>query len=293
MRRLLAILVIGILLLNGCTQQKPPPVNVTNESNYTAPPPPPSNQTVNVTIPPGYEVSDYCVQDSDCIRQKKCCDCGPGEYVNFYHLENPVCAPPQCACPIMRTTGACQDNKCVAVPYNESGADIFYFWTNNSGKCGNGQVLPSKIISNVGTTVNGTIQAPNPCYTAEANLGNSANGTYAINISLKPLATFAACVQCVGEIQWFADIRGYNGSIEVYYDGAKVYSDIDRFCGWSSGPCNIDQDCMTSGCFQEVCQSRRDPKTDTNCDDTRACYDSGKYGFACGCQSSKCMWRKR
>lgn len=293
MRRILAFLVFGLLLFHGCTQSKPAPqANATNQSNYTAPPALPSNVTGNSTVPPGYEVKDYCVQDSDCVRQQECCDCGLGEYVNIYNVEAPVCTPPQCACPMMRSSGACQGNRCVAVPYNESG-DIFFFRSNASGGCGYGEILPTKTITKRGTNLSGSIQTPNPCYAVEANLTSGINGTYVIRITTKPLVTFAACVQCTGDVPWFADIMGYNGSIEVYYGDRKVYSDIDRFCGWSSGKCGQDSDCVSSGCFHEVCQSRGDPPTVTNCDDNRDCYNQGAYGVYCGCASGRCGWKRQ
>ncbi len=67
------------------------------------------------SYPPGYEIADYCQQDSDCVRLNKCCDCGMGTYVNTYHQQKLDCPGPRCMCAIMNTRGACQDNRCVAV----------------------------------------------------------------------------------------------------------------------------------------------------------------------------------
>jgi hypothetical protein len=187
MRRILLLLLLGLLLSFGCTQSKPSPSNVSNVSNYTAPPSPPPNATGKAVIPPGYEVKDYCMQDSDCVRQRKCCDCGIGEYVNFYNLEDPVCAGPSCACPIMRSNGACVNNKCVAVPYNETqtGGE-FYFRANQSGNCGT-ESIPTKNVTPYGTTMVGYVSTPNPCYTAEASTETGDNGTLIVRITTKPL----------------------------------------------------------------------------------------------------------
>ncbi|MFH0884621.1 MAG: eight-cysteine-cluster domain-containing protein [Candidatus Micrarchaeota archaeon] len=103
----LACLVILVLVVAGCIQPPPPAAN--NSTNIT----PPANNTTSV--PPGFEVKDYCQKDSDCIRLNKCCDCGLGEYVNTYNQENPECTGPQCKCAIALSHGECQTNRCVAV----------------------------------------------------------------------------------------------------------------------------------------------------------------------------------
>jgi len=93
MKTILAVLA-GLLML-GCIQ-------VSTVNNITI-------------IPPGYEVKDYCVKDSDCVRQNKCCDCGLGDYVNRYNLDNPNCTGPRCMCPIALSEGVCNSSRCAAV----------------------------------------------------------------------------------------------------------------------------------------------------------------------------------
>ena len=105
MKAILAIALILGLLAAGCIQ---PP----GTGNNTTVAPPANNTT---SVPPGYDVKDYCEEDGDCVRLNKCCDCGLGEYVNAYNQENPECTGPQCKCAVALSHGECQDNKCVAV----------------------------------------------------------------------------------------------------------------------------------------------------------------------------------
>jgi eight-cysteine-cluster-containing protein len=80
-------------------------------------PPPPAN---NTTIPPGYEVRDYCKADTDCVRLNRCCDCGLGVYVNKYNQKVVDCTKePVCECAAIESRGECQDNKCVGVPVEQ------------------------------------------------------------------------------------------------------------------------------------------------------------------------------
>ncbi len=125
------------------------------------------NETNIMNYPPGYEVKDYCERDSDCFRQVKCCDCGEGEYVNKYHIENPLCSGPRCLCPIMDTVGACRSNRCVpapaqpVIPDNSTKRPGFCGWSTGgscssdadcrSGGC-SGQVCQSKSEPTVATT---------------------------------------------------------------------------------------------------------------------------------------------
>ena len=91
---LIVLVLVAGLLAAGCIQLSPVPP----------------------AYPPGYEVKDYCVKDSDCVRQNKCCNCGLGEYVNTYHLNTSECNGPRCMCPIALSEGVCQGHRCVAVP---------------------------------------------------------------------------------------------------------------------------------------------------------------------------------
>ncbi len=69
------------------------------------------------TIPPGYEVKNYCQFDRDCIKQESCCDCGLGNYVNIYNHQNVSCVGKMmCMCASLPSRGACQNNTCVSVP---------------------------------------------------------------------------------------------------------------------------------------------------------------------------------
>ena len=57
----------------------------------------------------------YCVQDSDCVRQQSCCDCGLGKYVNRNYAQEVSCTSPRCMCATRESKGACVDNQCKAV----------------------------------------------------------------------------------------------------------------------------------------------------------------------------------
>jgi len=148
----LILLAIGLLLF-GCLL----PIGEKNLTNTTPP--------VNKTIPPGYEVQDYCEKDSDCVRLNSCCDCGDGVYVNTYHQQNVECDGHRCMCPIRDTVGKCEKNKCIAVSQNETGNGKpetgFCGWSTNAtcstdadcttGGC-SGQVCQSKSEKSVITT---------------------------------------------------------------------------------------------------------------------------------------------
>jgi eight-cysteine-cluster-containing protein len=298
------ILAILILLAAGCTQPPAPAENTTNQSNITAPPAnqsnataPPQNLTngtnATIPVPPGYEVKDYCEKDMDCVRQKKCCDCGAGEYVNRYNLDDPSCTGPACACPIQESIGICRKNACVAVPVevNQTAnqSDVpFYFRALGQPYCGE-PAAPVKNITQARTIMTGSINTSNPCYAVKAELAQNSS-TYILNITTWPLETFAICTQCSGAIDWLADIRGYNDTVDVYYDNTLVYTDSNPFCGWSSGNCATDSDCRAGGCSGQVCESAGDPPTFTTCE-WRSCYDAGSYALSCGCVNRKCRWK--
>ncbi|MEW6035087.1 MAG: PepSY domain-containing protein [Candidatus Micrarchaeota archaeon] len=99
-------ILLGILLIAAACVQSPPGQNATNQANAT-----------NVSIPPGYEVADYCKTDSDCVRLNRCCDCGLGVYVNKYSQKAPDCTvDPVCECATIESTGKCENSRCVGVP---------------------------------------------------------------------------------------------------------------------------------------------------------------------------------
>ncbi len=311
MRAILVLLAIGILLVPGCLQPQAPVANSTNQSKAIAPPG--TNATINATttetnasnvtnasnatnitiqIPAGYEVKDYCEKDGDCVRQNECCDCGPGEYVNRYNLETPNCTGPVCACAGQPSMGVCRQNKCVAVPLvaNETtnqSEDEFYFRMLGQPGCGN-EVEPTKNITPYRTVMSGSISVPNPCYAASAELDHNGS-VYVVNITTAPLETSATCVQCAGAIRWLADINGSNDSVDVYYEGKRVYTDSNPFCGWSTGSCSTNSDCRRDGCNSEVCDSVNDKHIFTTCD-WRSCYDPTPYKLTCGCVKRQCTW---
>jgi eight-cysteine-cluster-containing protein len=311
MRAILVLLAIGILIIPGCLGSQAPVANSTNQSKAIMPRSitnvtnttgvsnltNASNVTANATnttiqIPAGYEVKDYCVKDGDCVRQNQCCDCGPGEYVNRYNLDNPDCNGSACTCQPQASMGVCRQNKCMTVPLvaNETtnqSEDEFYFRILGQPGCGN-EIDPTKNITPYRTVMSGAISTPNPCYTANAVLGRNST-TYMVNITSAPLESSEACAQCTGAVYWLADINGSNDSVDVYYDGNLVYTDSNPFCGWSTGSCSTDSDCRTDGCNSEVCDSVQDQHMFTTCD-WRSCYDPTPYKLTCGCVKRKCTW---
>ncbi len=67
-------------------------------------------------------------------------------------------------------------------------------------------------------------------------------------------------------------------------------NDGNIFCGISTyNPCESDEDCIVTGCLNQVCQtkSEEEPETESSPKD---CYDSEKYGYRCGCFDSHCKW---
>ena len=105
MKNLFFLLAIGIIIISGCLQ-------INSGTNSTE-----HNITIlNNTIPPGYEVKDYCKVDSDCVRAENCCDCGLGVYINKYNNPSTNCnGKPRCMCAITLSKGICKENKCTAI----------------------------------------------------------------------------------------------------------------------------------------------------------------------------------
>jgi eight-cysteine-cluster-containing protein len=65
-----------------------------------------------------------------------------------------------------------------------------------------------------------------------------------------------------------------------------------EFCGTSThGPCQTNEDCMTSGCSGQICQSTSEDALASDCMWTD-CYDDEKYGVACTCYEGSCKWKK-
>jgi eight-cysteine-cluster-containing protein len=287
MRYAISLILLG-LLIAGCVQ---PPQGIGNNTTNGTVTPPANNTTA---VPPGYEVADYCQKDSDCVRKNSCCDCGLGEFVNKYN-QQPECPPnePRCACAIRLSHGECNASKCVAVagvatepPPQEAGLSFNY----SQGECGS-EVAPERTDTENGITFIGAVGGGSVCRIAVAEL-IQADGHYALNISTRAIPGVAACIKCMGAIPFVANISGYNGQVDVYYDGRKVFpTDSSGFCGTSTnGACSQDSDCITGGCSSQVCQAASEPAAITDCM-YRECYNAQAYGVSCGCSSGKCRWQ--
>lgn len=278
-------LVLG-LLAAGCIQT-PPGGQGNNTTNIT----PPANNTTSV--PPGYEVADYCQKDSDCVRKNSCCDCGLGQYVNNYN-QQPECPPnePRCMCAIALSHGECNASRCVAVAGDATGTpqEANLSFNYSQGECGS-EVAPVRTDTENGIMLSGAVGGGSVCRTAGAQLIR-VDDYYVLNISTRAIPGVAACIMCTGAIPWEANISGYSGKVDVYYDGRKVFpADSSGFCGTSTdGACSQDSDCIAGGCSGQVCQSAAEPPVITTCE-YRTCYDASAFGVSCGCSSGKCRWQ--
>jgi hypothetical protein len=61
---------------------------------------------------PTPEEETFCTQDSDCVRQHSCCDCGTGRWVNKDYQVMVKCEI-GCACMMTDARGVCENNHCV------------------------------------------------------------------------------------------------------------------------------------------------------------------------------------
>jgi hypothetical protein len=68
-------------------------------------------------MPYGYAVS-FCMQDSDCVRQKDCCDCGEGTWVNRNFYNESACGPSDyyCKCAMQPRVPKCEHSRCTSAP---------------------------------------------------------------------------------------------------------------------------------------------------------------------------------
>lgn len=89
---LLIVLSLSVILLSAC--QNTTRINI-------------GNQNENTTL----SNEKYCERDTDCVRQKSCCDCGLGNYVNKKYYSQTECAT-QCMCATVDSIGKCIDNEC-------------------------------------------------------------------------------------------------------------------------------------------------------------------------------------
>lgn len=63
---------------------------------------------------------------------------------------------------------------------------------------------------------------------------------------------------------------------------------VNGFCGeQTNGSCNLDTDCMVSGCSGTVCQAKNEPVSITTCL-WEECYTKPDNVY-CGCNSGKCQ----
>jgi len=64
----------------------------------------------------------------------------------------------------------------------------------------------------------------------------------------------------------------------------------EGFCGSSSyGSCEVDSDCVESGCSSQICQSKDDEEVITTCEYLE-CYNNEKYYLECKCVEGECQW---
>jgi len=57
----------------------------------------------------------YCDEDSECVRETSCCDCGMGTYINKKFQREAECSGPRCMCAEMESYGKCINHVCTAV----------------------------------------------------------------------------------------------------------------------------------------------------------------------------------
>jgi len=66
----------------------------------------------------------------------------------------------------------------------------------------------------------------------------------------------------------------------------------EEFCGSSTnGFCNVDSDCVKTGCSSQICSSRFEEDIVTTCE-WRECYGAQDYSLICDCVNQKCQWHK-
>lgn len=257
------------------------------DSPPTPPPPPPPPENNTTTVPPGYEAKDYCKANSDCVRLNKCCDCGEGEYVNKYNQVEVICGEPRCMCPIALSHGECHSNKCVAVTGSaEPPPEENIVFSGSHGECGS-QIMPIRLDTSTGMKLSGSISAPNPCYKVVGTVSKTDSLWKLMLTTEKAPSGTDYCPTCSGTIAWTADISGYSGTVEVYYNGKKVFPDKAGFCGWATNAtCNTNSDCMTGGCSG---QGKGEEPVITTCEYSE-CYNAAAFGVGCGCVAGKCQW---
>ena len=70
----------------------------------------------------------------------------------------------------------------------------------------------------------------------------------------------------------------------------KILSPNLEFCGISTySGCKSDEDCITTGCSNQVCQSKNEEALITTCE-FRECFDAKIFKVYCKCVDNKCQW---
>jgi eight-cysteine-cluster-containing protein len=77
----------------------------------------------------------------------------------------------------------------------------------------------------------------------------------------------------------------------VSYDNKKtILSPNLEFCGISTySECKTDEDCIITGCSNQICQSKNEEELMTTCE-FRECFDASKFKVSCKCIDNKCQW---
>jgi eight-cysteine-cluster-containing protein len=87
------------------------------------------------------------------------------------------------------------------------------------------------------------------------------------------------------EVWQMASIVPENASFQVEEDVEE-----EEFCGISlKGECKEDEDCIISGCQDQVCQSAHEKGITTSCA-YEGCYIAKDYNMSCQCVEGKCAW---
>lgn len=64
----------------------------------------------------------------------------------------------------------------------------------------------------------------------------------------------------------------------------------ETFCGTSkNSTCKSDNECVASGCSNQICQSTNEVPTATTCE-YKPCYEAKTYDLTCKCLDNKCQW---
>ena len=105
----------------------------------------------------------------------------------------------------------------------------------------------------------------------------------------KQYGTLCRCI-CLQKVNIF-DAESDSKIIFVTIDNRKkILSPNLEFCGISTySECNSNEDCIKSGCSNQICQSKYEEPIATTCE-FRECYDVNKFKVDCKCIDNKCQW---